>query len=500
MDQANGSPFKLVYSDWWVSRAYAGVRRFRFPFANGNHPAFIKKALETLQDEKLNNPIRIEKSMLRSSSFDANWQKKDPETGLDNGNYFRHGNFLGYYHKFTKSKDNDKLNPECIVSVDDVDINDNVTYYYPLEVECDGLRLISDRTNIQIDNEVHTYFLPDTWSDKLLELFRIGKVKIVVSNIVDPCGPIMYIKQFEDALESKGIDGKNLVWIQGNIPNYYYDPSRTHKSKMLTSILSLSQANENLLKYPCQTNMIQDYGYVSDVVRETDLDKNKLRDKKFICFNRSLDRPHRIGLAYIALKHDLLKDGIWSFLNHNRPEIMEDHLRQIFPWEEIKDIKEYKEKIKKIIPYQVDTQGLNEEQRYSFQTVDVNRKEYYDSTYIHIVSETLGWDEFDTFFSEKTWRPILNLQPFIYVGAYKSLDRLHKLGFKTFHPFIDERYDDERDMPTRMRMVEEQIVKFKNMSIQQIHDYYYSITDILLHNQNLLKETTNYNPLIEMWK
>jgi len=81
---------------------------------------------------------------------------------------------------------------------------------------------------------------------------------------------------------------------------------------------------------------------------------------------------------------------------------------------------------------------LNMDEKESFQNIDVNPKHVYADTYLNIVTETNGWNEIDAFWSEKIWRPILNLQPFIFIGPYKSLDKLHSLGFKTFHPFIDE--------------------------------------------------------------
>jgi hypothetical protein len=118
---------------------------------------------------------------------------------------------------------------------------------------------------------------------------------------------------------------------------------------------------------------------------------------------------------------------------------------------------------------------------------------------LHITSET----EFDSgstpFLSEKTWRPILNLQPFIYVGNYKSLEKLRSLGFKTFSPFINEDYDLIKDRRERFFAIEKEIKKFADMSIEEIHEWYYSITDILIHNQNVLKSYTTYNPIEEVF-
>ena len=43
-------------------------------------------------------------------------------------------------------------------------------------------------------------------------------------------------------------------------------------------------------------------------------------------------------------------------------------------------------------------------------------------------------------------------------------------------------------------MIKEQIVNLKNKSMQEIHDWYYSITDILLHNQKLFISFKDLKP------
>lgn len=494
MDPVNGSPFKLVYSDWWYSRKYFGVTRFQFPVPNGHHPAFVKKAIASLSNEQLNNPILIEKSMMRTTTLSDTWQQRDPVTGLENGNFFRHGNFLGYWHKcFFPFQD--KLNYNYIVSPENVDENDDLIYYYPIEVECNGLRLISDDITITVDGQNYQYHLIDLWSEKLLDLFRKGKVKILIINIVDASGPLQYIKQFEDKIVSKGIDPKNLVWLQGDIPNYYYSPNRRHKSYMLNGCLSIRQAAENLKRFPVETGYTEQHKIISDVVREADLDSKKSRNYKFLSLNRTMDRAHRLANAHLALKHNLLAEGIFSFLNNKNPHQTLTHLQRIYPFESLSVLQESAEKINSLLPYEIDTTSLTQDQKESFQTVDINPKNIYVDSYINIVTETNGWDEMDAFWSEKIWRPILNLQPFIFIGPFNSLRRLQQWGFKTFHPFIDESYDNERDMTTRIHMIEKELVKFKNMSITEIHNWYYSITDILIHNQKHISTFDNHNPI-----
>ena len=68
------------------------------------------------------------------------------------------------------------------------------------------------------------------------------------------------------------------------------------------------------------------------------------------------------------------------------------------------------------------------------------------------------------------------------------------MGFKTFHPFIDESYDSEEDPKIRMTMIENEIEKFSKMSIEDIHNWYYSLIDILIHNQKHCNTYKYHNP------
>jgi hypothetical protein len=43
-------------------------------------------------------------------------------------------------------------------------------------------------------------------------------------------------------------------------------------------------------------------------------------------------------------------------------------------------------------------------------------------------------------------------------------------------------------------LIVKEIVKLNNMSLEEIHEWYYSITDILIHNQQVLSSYKNYNP------
>ena len=91
------------------------------------------------------------------------------------------------------------------------------------------------------------------------------------------------------------------------------------------------------------------------------------------------------------------------------------------------------------------------------------------------------------------------MQPFLVIGDYLTLAELKKLGFKTFSPFIDESYDNERDSYKRMELIEKEIIKLKNMPINELHDWYYSIVDILIFNKKHLYTFEKYECFDEIF-
>ena len=477
MAQASGSRFKLVYSQ------FGQFGRLRCPMANANHYSW-NNYLEKLVQEK-GEEIILGQFRFSGDELNYDYQQRG------GNNLFRHGNFFGYFIRENNMQ-------QCCVSLDqaeqEIAAGDDIVYLYPIEIEWGNLRYLVEDGIIIADREgnKYEYKREEIITPQLVRLTNTGKVKIVIANIVDPADSEMYYNLLDEILDKMGVPTEQIVWLSGSIPMTAFKPDRKSKSIYLDSILSLTQAAENYLRYPCRTAL----EYISELVRPTDLDVNNKRSKRFICFNRSLNRPSRIAIIYMALKHNLLNDSIFSFITSLHPENIKHSLE---PYLEPEDnVDEYYQRIIDIVPYEIDTHHLNDQQKQSFQTIDNNRKDLYIDTYFHITSETRMGDEPSSFMSEKTWRPILNLQPFIYFGGYKALAKLHELGFKTFGNIIDESYDFELDPVKRFKMAEKEVVRLKNMSMDEIHNLYYSVTDVLIHNQHLVSTYLSFDPLKEL--
>ena len=59
---------------------------------------------------------------------------------------------------------------------------------------------------------------------------------------------------------------------------------------------------------------------------------------------------------------------------------------------------------------------------------------------------------------------------------------MKKYGFKTFHPYIDESYDEIYNTGERFLAIENEINKLCNKSLEELHEWYWSIEEVLKHN------------------
>ena len=111
----------------------------------------------------------------------------------------------------------------------------------------------------------------------------------------------------------------------------------------------------------------------------------------------------------------------------------------------------------------------------------------FSKSYFSIVTETLYTSDI-IFLSEKIWKPILNLHPFVVFGNRHTLKTLKKQGYKTFSKIFDESYDDIENTSDRFAALNAEITRISKMSMAEIHDMYSSVHDILLYNQTVFME------------
>jgi hypothetical protein len=132
--------------------------------------------------------------------------------------------------------------------------------------------------------------------------------------------------------------------------------------------------------------------------------------------------------------------------------------------------------------------SLQSEQGSSFNSVAGWNDQHSESninSYFYVAAETYVHPPYKSM-TEKLFKPIANYNPFVVVSFAGALEELRKLGFKTFNGYIDESYDLETDSTKRMNMVAAEVKRLCSMSKEEIHNWYWGMEEILVHNRNRL--------------
>jgi hypothetical protein len=220
--------------------------------------------------------------------------------------------------------------------------------------------------------------------------------------------------------------------------------------------------------------------------------KNTIRNNHFLMKIKN-PKEHRLKILISLIDDNLINLGDWSFSGENFSKT--NNFKYAVRNMDLKN-KEHVINIMDKGPY-----NLQSEQNLSFNDVNAwTDKEYaaHINSYFDICFESFFYDESETLsLTEKIFKPIINFQPFIFVATKGSLNLLRNLGFKTFEGFIDESYDDIEDNDKRLFAAYEQIKKLCSMSKEEIHNWYWSMEEILIHNNNHLLKIHNNKMITE---
>ena len=232
--------------------------------------------------------------------------------------------------------------------------------------------------------------------------------------------------------------------------------------------------------------------------------KSTLRKNTILSMNRR-QREHRLATLCVLNHYGLLKgNGVSYQLTFDGPttpyyvdKLITDESRQKKYYQDYRELQDMK--------YQwVDYPIAMEAKDGVHHGYGWENKEPYLNSYLNITTET-DFINPTGYASEKVWKPFGFFQPVLLVGSPNTLQFVRSFGFKTFNGFIDESYDKEIDNAKRFELIEKEIIKFSKMSKQEVHDWYWSMEDILVHNFNLFMEygknrQQNYKKLIKELK
>ncbi len=114
---------------------------------------------------------------------------------------------------------------------------------------------------------------------------------------------------------------------------------------------------------------------------------------------------------------------------------------------------------------------------------DPSLKKFFESS-LNIVTETFfREDEDSVFITEKTYKPIIYLQPFVLLATKHSLRWLKQQGYQTFDKWIDESYDEIPEYIPRLEKALQSAKAFYDRPKNDIAKDMKEMLPILLHNR-----------------
>lgn len=221
-----------------------------------------------------------------------------------------------------------------------------------------------------------------------------------------------------------------------------------------------------------------------------DLESSKNRNKKALILNRRI-APHRIITLSLLESDNLLNEVDYSidFDMYYDPNSLGKDLMVGNSYDGQLYLKDTNIKNKML-------HGLYKLQKKGKSTVDYEDingvwgfgfedKRIYMNTYFSVITETLFYEN-GYYISEKTFKGIAHLHPFVVVGKPGILRYLKKLGFKTFSDFWSEEYDnieDDSDRMIELNRVISSLIKKTNEEWDSLNE---QIIPILKHNRETL--------------
>jgi hypothetical protein len=248
----------------------------------------------------------------------------------------------------------------------------------------------------------------------------------------------------------------------------------------------------------------------------TNVLQHKHYDKKFLSFN-GVFRIHRGALVMLLGAKNLLEKGFVSYnikdIGYFRSRKIDGHTvsdgekacDQTFESfhynEEILNLlRDNREELIKIDRIDLESQESDE---YHPIQLTPNHCEFYENTYFSVVTETsfphnrvnkyyAGVTDVGRILSEKIFKTISMRHPFIIVSNPYALKLLRDIGYKTFHPLINETYDKVKDPGVRMMMIINEIEKLCALEGEALTHFLTKAKEICDYNHSVMKNKKKF--------
>jgi len=301
----------------------------------------------------------------------------------------------------------------------------------------------------------------------------------------------IYDQPFFDVLyfncKEHGVDPERVIYISSNMLDHD-NLKRYNQEHGITRSIKLMCFNnfESMLFGVQGANLIVDqHGDINEQANKRlkaskKGTKSKFKNKLFLSLSR-VNRPHRTLSAWEIFHGDYLFDGLISHGNFNSKYFSWDGYVSQIPGDHGIEPKHLRRWNKTVLPLVADTEDFITNHAMFLNT------HLHDQTLFQIVNETFAenWQGTSQFWSEKTFRSMFHMQPFIIWGQQGANKKLQEYGYQLFDCF-DYSFDNEPDDYKRWKKIyaelERVVLQLRNMTWEEQVKWKYAESDKLLNN------------------
>ena len=325
-----------------------------------------------------------------------------------------------------------------------------------------------------------TYIL-DRLSAGMIDALRADKAMFVI----DYSGETATVNepvfaQFHRELESRGIPARNIIFLNQNY-NFKAAYEAWCQTTGFQPVNPLAY-NHHLYQFSGTVNINEPNERERRLaVFKTQMHFKSARARIFTCLN-NIPRVHRYALAsYLKVSpYDAL--GWLSCLGQVPPEYEDGFAKDVLDMMGTRRLSRSEfSRFRRQVPLEADEPLATSRGTLAG---TLGNPTMYMSTFVSFVTES----EFDSGISlrvtEKVYKPIANLQPFLLFSSPHVLPLLHQYGFRSFAPVIDESYDAVVDPLERLARLFDLVDWICTRSPKQLVELTEAVSETLLHNYN----------------
>ena len=229
------------------------------------------------------------------------------------------------------------------------------------------------------------------------------------------------------------------------------------------------------------------------------------REKKVLCFNRQ-PRAHRLVIVSELVNRGL-RDSAFISMVKEKEHVLSNLYEINLLYPNMYDrVKQGIEIIAEDCPINLSLTDSND----NLLLPNENDLYLFENSLFSVINETLYHNSVDyvnefrpdgnindipgrihcypsTFLTEKTWKTVRSKHPFIMTSIPYTLRGFRELGYKTFHPYIDESYDEIHDDETRLKVIADEIERLFRMTDDETRESQRNVQPKCDHNYQLLR-------------